>query len=657
MDPKTIVGQVHLTHPKDTNFTSLYEESFSKHGQNIQLFGVLEIAGSAGPLARGRKLEYEQFAQTLIAAFKKTYIATAKLDQNTFEQALASINTALGKYAARGKVSWIGKTNVVVAAIAQNQLSFSIAGKAHIYLIRRKELSVLSEGLEEETPVPVKMFSNYSSGRVTNSDRLVLTTAELLNYISQDRIREFLREETIEESCQEIMDALGDIKNVGFATFVCELSSTAEPRSVAAAIFPAAFAGAQSLSERQRSVQILGSAGRSVWKTLSFIGEFIFHLLGALIAFVYNFFRRRPRKYLFTAIGIAVLLLMVSVGSAVWKNFSQSREVETTSAVTAIEEKLNLAEAALIYEDQNQVVELMTEAGSMLASLKGGTNEERQSLANRLQELKNKVNKEVHADSPTVLTSFPNIPTELYRSPNGILAFNHNSQSLSFYDFRSGQTTTVLKNQNTSNLVFGEFVGDPNGNVFFTKNGDFQKLAPETDTLTNFDGAVPSASPDLRVIAMSALGAGANARIYLMNQRENQVLRIRAADNGFGPAEAWLKTTADFSSTVDMAVDGNIYVLFPDHADRFFNGTRENFSLSLVSPKLEKAKKIYASAETEKIYILEPDRGRILIFDKNGKLMNQLISDKFRELADISVDKATGIIYAAAGAELLQVKL
>ena len=56
MDPKTIVGQVHLTHPKDTNFTSLYEESFSKHGQNIQLFGVLEIAGSAGPLARGRKL-------------------------------------------------------------------------------------------------------------------------------------------------------------------------------------------------------------------------------------------------------------------------------------------------------------------------------------------------------------------------------------------------------------------------------------------------------------------------------------------------------------------------------------------------------------------------------------------------------------------------
>jgi len=142
-----------------------------------------------------------------------------------------------------------------------------------------------------------------------------------------------------------------------------------------------------------------------------------------------------------------------------------------------------------------------------------------------------------------------------------------------------------------------------------------------------------------------------------MNQRENQILRIRAADNGFGPAEAWLKTTADFSSTVDMAVDGNIYVLFPDHADRYFNGTRENFSLSLVSPKLEKAKKIYASAETEKIYILEPDRGRILIFDKNGKLMNQLISDKFRELADISVDEATGIIYAAAGAELLQVKL
>src|SRR3989344_931728 len=109
MDPKTTVGQIHLTHPKDANFTSLYEESFSKHGQNIQLFGILEITGNAGPLARARRQEYEQFMQTLIAAFKKTYITASRLDLNTFEAALSGINLALGKYAARGRVSWIGK--------------------------------------------------------------------------------------------------------------------------------------------------------------------------------------------------------------------------------------------------------------------------------------------------------------------------------------------------------------------------------------------------------------------------------------------------------------------------------------------------------------------------------------------------------------------
>ena len=106
-----------------------------------------------------------------------------------------------------------------------------------------------------------------------------------------------------------------------------------------------------------------------------------------------------------------------------------------------------------------------------------------------------------------------------------------------------------------------------------------------------------------------------------------------------------------------MGVDGNIYVLFPDSADRYFNGTKENFSLSLVSPKLENATKMFVSAETTNIYILDPEHNRILVFDKNGKLLNQLISDKFRELSDISVDEAAGIIYAAAGAELLQVKL
>ena len=659
MDPKTTVGQIHLTHPKDANFTSLYEESFSKHGQNIQLFGVLEITGNAGPLARARRQEYEQFMQTLIAAFKKTYITASRLDLNTFEAALSGINLALGKYAARGRVSWIGKVNAVIAALAQNQLSLSVTGKGHVYLLRRKDLSTLSEGLVEEEPAPVKIFANYSSGKVATGDRLLLTTAELLNYVSQDRLRQFMSEDTVAEACQEIMQTVQDVKNSSFAIFVAGLSAAPEADPVTTTpMSPAAMAGARARADQNPILLYAGAFGQSVWRGLLFVGELLMHLVGALLAFIYNFFRRRPKKYLFSAIGAAVIILLIALGSSLWNNFRENRQVETASALSAIEEKLNQAEAALIIDDQNRIVTLMSEVESMLASTRGGTASEREALGVRLQELKNRVNKEVRVDAPTVLTQFSNIPTELYRSPNGILAFNRNSQSFSFYDFRTGQTATVLKNQNTSNLILGEYAGEPFGYAFLTKTGDFQKLTPETDSLASYEGATPSVTAaNQKIQALHVLGSGTNARLYLLNQTANQILRVRVSGTAFGPAEDWLKSAADFGSTVDMGVDGNIYVLFPDSADRYFNGAKENFSLSLVSPKLENATKMFVSAETANIYILDPEHNRILVFDKNGKLLNQLLSDKFRELSDISVDEAAGIIYAAAGAELLQIKL
>ncbi|HEY4527579.1 MAG TPA: hypothetical protein VJL09_00875, partial [Candidatus Paceibacterota bacterium] len=420
----------------------------------------------------------------------------------------------------------------------------------------------------------------------------------------------------------------------------------------------AAIAGTRARADQNPAMQYAGAFGQSVWRGLLFVGELLTHLVGALLAFVYSFFRRRPKKYLFSAIGAAIIILLFALSWSLWKNFRENRQVETESAFSAIEEKLNQAEAALIIDDQNRIVTLMSEAENMLSSARGGTISEREALERRLQELKNKVNKEIHVENPTVLTQFSNIPTELYRSPNGILAFNRNSQSFSFYDFRTGQTTTVLKNQNTSNLILGEYAGEPFGYAFLTKTGDFQKLAPETDSLTSYEGAVPSiTTANQKIQALHVLGAGTNARLYLLNQTTNQILRVRVSGTAFGPAEDWLKSAADFGSTVDIGVDGNIYVLFPNRADRYFNGAKENFSLSLVSPKLENATKMFVSAETANIYILDPEHNRILVFDKNGKLLNQLISDKFRELSDISVDEAAGIIYAAAGAELLQVKL
>ncbi len=663
MKLKTRVGQIFLTHAKDENYTSLYEEAFSKHGQNVELFAVLEISDSAGVSPKLRKTEYEHLTQTLVGAFKKTYVSAPALDQATFEKALATINASLSRLASRGKVGWYGKLNAAVGAVFQNQLFISTTGSALVYLSRKGELTLLSDGLSEAVSRPVKIFSNYSSGRVWTADRVIFSTNQLVNYLSLDRIREFLNEDTLEEICQGIITALNEIKTVGFATFVCEIGTGQEPEDSLGerplgGLTLEKLAGRASAPTAGSGAGVVRQTGHYLWVSGKFLWELLSSLLGAIFGLVLTFFRKRPKKYLFLALGLVVILLLLNVGVAAFRKFSQNRQTQQASAVTEMAAKLDDAEAALIYNDEDRVVTLVQEAEKLLATVqKRSTPEEYQPLEKRLLELQKKVKKELRVESPTILTQFPNIPTDLFYSPNGAVGFNRNSQSLAFYDFRSGETKSLLTNQNTSNLLLGEFVGGDHQYVFLDKGGKLSSLKLPQTELAPYETESPLLDlGPAKIQALAVLGEGATARLYLLDTRQNQIWRLRMTETGVETAEAWLKAEVpSVQEASDLTVDGSIYLQYPERVEEYFNGQRQTFALNLIEPPLKKATRIFTQADYQFLYVLEPENSRILLYSKDGKLNLQILSPKFRDLSDIYVDEGGKIIYALAGAELLQI--
>lgn len=663
---KTNVGQIYLTHPKDENFTSIYEEAFTKHGVAVELFLVLEIASNGANSVKLKKPEYEKLVQTVVGALKKTYVTAPAINEDTFERALAAINAALSRLASRGKVNWYGKFHAAAAALWQNQFALSTTGNALVYLSRRGEITSLSEDFPEKPKGAIKIFSNYSSGKLAAGDRVILSTNQIFNYLSLERLREFLGEESLEEACEEIITTLQDIKTAGFSTFIFEtyapgrtLPQQAEkPATIDdQPEIPAYAVPRQPKSEFGKILTIAKDVAVSL---LKFLWITILKIVDVTLGIIARIFgTRRSKKFLGIVIALALLVLLVNVGLTAFKRSGNEKDSKEAQAFTQIEEKLNEAEAALIYDDQNKAVTLITDAEDLLAKLKTKNTDKRDSLRERLLAVKNRVNKEERIENPTVITTFPNIPTDLIRSGNGILGFNRDSGTMAFYDFRTGEIKPILKNKNTSDLVNGVYAGGKLGYVFLKRSGRFAALDLASDSLTDLATATSTPTIDLdasEVRDLEILGEGTLARLYILDPKQNQIWRIRASGETLVPAEKWLKTTdTSFAEADNFSVDGSIFVQYKNSVQKFFNGQRADFELAQTVPSVDNVENIFTQADYQYLYLLEPDRERIMIFAKDGKLHKQLVSPKFRELSDIYADEKNKIIHVLSGSELLQI--
>lgn len=653
---KTRVGQIFLEHPKDQNYTSIYEETFTKQGRTVELFAVMEVI----PSGRNglNKSECETLSRTIVSAFKKTYIAAPTTDDDTFERALAAINAALGKLGTKGKINWYGQLHAALAAYAGSELCLSTTGGALVYLERGGNFSLLSEGLSEEARA-IKIFSNYSAGRLMKKDRIILSTKALFNYLSLDKLREVLHEQSLDEICQEIISSLTDVKNVGFSTFIFETYSGGASASPQLGSRNAATAFTETIKPLGRA----SGAVPALLGILKIIGVFLRDVLRLIFALILRLIRRKsgplPRRSLVLVAVIILALLGTSIAFSVWKKSTNDQKTLEETNLRQVEALLNQAEAATIYDDENRVLTLVEEAQKLLQQIKRPENSEKLANLNNLAlGLKDKINREIVIDNPTLLTTFPMIPTDLVGSPNGLLAFNRNTSVLAFYDFRSGEVKPLLSSQNTSGLLLGGYVGGDYGYVFFQRNGKFAHLDLTSDALTEYLAETPNlADPDkAKIQDLAVLGSGASARIYLLDTVRNQIWRFRASANQtIGPAEGWLKGETQVQDALDIAIDNNVYVLRENELDRYFNGTKQNFNLGAVSPAVKQAQKVFTAPDQQFIYILDPQNDRVLLYNKNGRLQNQLKSPKFRDASDFFVNEKSKIIYIVAGSDLLQV--
>ncbi|MGE5620591.1 MAG: hypothetical protein ACM3US_15195 [Sphingomonadaceae bacterium] len=153
--------------------------------------------------------------------------------------------------------------------------------------------------------------------------------------------------------------------------------------------------------------------------------------------------------------------------------------------------------------------------------------------------------------------------------------------------------------------------------------------------------------------------------LYLLDTKLKGVFYYPPTKNGYESEPYTIvdaRSKVDLSQAVDIALDGNLYVLEASGTVKRFNreGRPLDFADELPDGPLKGPRALFASANTRSLYVLDTAGERIIQFSPEGKLQRQFKAGKdvsFKDLRDIFVDEGARRMYLLAHKSLFSVDL
>lgn len=148
-------------------------------------------------------------------------------------------------------------------------------------------------------------------------------------------------------------------------------------------------------------------------------------------------------------------------------------------------------------------------------------------------------------------------------------------------------------------------------------------------------------------------------RLYILDANGQQIWKFSSVSGGFGTGSKYLQAaSANLSQSTSIAIDSNVYILSKDgNLSRFFNGGQDGFALSTIDPPLQNGNQIWTDTDSQNIAIADEKDKRVIIFTKEGRLIQQYTSPTFKGPTDLIGDPKTKKLYVVDGNKLYELLL
>ncbi len=595
-------------------------------------------------------------------------------------------------------LKWVkDKMSILVAAIQENKLILSNYNNIKVWMMRDNKIHDITAGQSDDRkPAGKKILSQLISGQLMHDDVLLLTNSTIFDYFSDVKIKKTISILAPTQACAFFKNTLLDYKvPVDFSTIIVKFSSFKKE-------IPAmAREPKKNVLEADREIEELNKAepgiavkiARGVNEGLKSAASSIKDKVGGLIKSRIKLKKKsklekpgevevkeeekliRPEDQMlgkgeswmmkfkkwksinvveYRLVMLIVIIGILFGGSLLLVNNrkeKQQKHEDYQELVETINDKLNSMEAALIYKDEVKAQELLSEARELLTQLpQENANQQYkyQELNESIESQVNRIYKLDKIENPEVIAMLPEgfKPTSnIYIGPGNIL-----------YLARGGEVYKV----NSENQSVDK-VADVQGQI--KKILSFEKSRVLLVTNQNEVWLMDTSNYSTRQVSLSGIESVKDMdtysqKLYVLDEGKNEIYKYTYSTASFGSPAAWLSEDEDLVGNEGITVDGNVWLFARDgKISKFFKGKKEVFNLRGAYEPISDQTSLYTSDELNNIYLLDKEKNRGLIANKQGKVGKQLLGDGVDKIISIMPNANETELYIMTESRVYRIEL
>ncbi|QQR55434.1 hypothetical protein IPG41_02670 [Candidatus Peregrinibacteria bacterium] len=579
-----------------------------------------------------------------------------------FENALREINHMALEKEKELEVKFMPNVHMLIGVVQKDYLFISQRGDAHGYLLRKRHVSSITEGLFDEKNKE-DLFQNIASGVLEVGDNVVFVTGPLVQYVTPTDLAKIFSEQNLAEAAKELEQLLHPDVEDQMAMLAFEvLEKTEELR-------PAVHA--QKMGDEEEEAAMATHAKmdlededtpskrnktkEQVSKAVARLREFAlkedrFSALRQV--------RHWEKKKLLSA--IVVLFVLGVVGTLVLRQTlgEQKKINEFQAKLDQAEANISLASTRGTF-DKAEAATLLDEAQTLAVEVldSGYLGSTASQTLDDIEEQRDFLDNVFHVDDELKLVA--DFSDKMSSGGQIIGVEAHSDQLVVFTDTQAFQVLTDQVQtpdsiDSAEKVIAARSFSDYNAVVLLTFAG---KLMEYSEGNSQFaDTADVDWKSGLDVATYSN-------KIYILNPSENQIWRYQKGNSGYSGAQAYLPEGEDLRGAVSLAVDGDVWVLKSDGTLlQYYAGEAVEYTVKKAPlTVMESGAKVFTELDMNRIYVLDSKAKRVLVYDKSSKnddltYASQYVFDDLDEdITDIHVDKERNVLMLTTKSALYEI--
>ncbi|MFA6521216.1 MAG: hypothetical protein WCT53_02425 [Candidatus Gracilibacteria bacterium] len=599
-----------------------YELSSDPQCEGGKIFMALEILNN--------QAEAEDVGEAIFATFKQKFYENLKGDPyERFEEALKEANKTIETLKEEKVSRFIGNMNVALGAIVDGGLFISTTGDAEVYMVRRRFVSIVSEGLSADAKG--ETFVNIANGSLEVGDSVIFSSTRLLRYITKAELGRIFAE----SAAHKIGMALGELQDfiateilgrssvIGISIKQQQLQQEEEEE------------GGESVFEVDQSNKLDAFLeklpGRGIFARIKLSTKLpslsgFFGKIASLLPHGLSikkpempemkipgasFFKNMSKGRILVLGSIVLLVFVVGV---FWLSASSNQKrivLELQSKLNSSRDLMNEAittgqfdkvkAADLLNTSEKTAVEVLNSKYMRADAVK---------MLDDIQKNRDLLDEVKRVDMPTVVADFSQKRSNvnalgLISLKDRLYGFEYNA----LYEIILDKLQDPFTISDLETIIVGTDFKEGDSLLFLTRTGKMIEYVAARFGLISTKDGIWKKGVDMKTY---------NDRLYILDPERNQIWRYTRRKDVFDVGEAY-NQNADLSKAVSLAIDSSIYVLNSDGTViQMYQGQKQDYPLRRMPLKpVKAASKIYTNAELTKVFILEPSEQRVVVFRKD----------------------------------------